>query len=122
MRTRANRCLVSRTGTYTRDSGLPQIRDIVGRHVLGNWLSDRMARSRLAASCERNITGRSRADMTDRAVRRRYDIIATRCRRARNTAQITCAAERDNRRPQQITGPKLQRPVRCEKRAANFWH
>lgn len=50
MRTRADRCLVSRTETYTRDSGLPQIRDIVGRHVLGNWLSDRMARSRLAAA------------------------------------------------------------------------
>lgn len=27
-----------------------QIRDIVGRHVLGNWLSDRMVRSTAAAA------------------------------------------------------------------------
>lgn len=54
--------------------------------------------------------------MTDRAVRRRYDIIATRCRRARNTAQITCAAVRDNRCPQQITGPELRRLARARMR------
>lgn len=42
------------------------------------------------------ITVRSRADMTGPFVGG-TDIIATCCRRARNTAQITYAAERDNR-------------------------
>jgi len=38
-----------------------EIRDIVGRHVLGNWLSDRTARSRMAAaSRERAAAGKSR--------------------------------------------------------------
>jgi len=42
------------------------------------------------------ITVRSRVDMTGPFVGG-TNIIATRCRRARNTAQITYAAERDNR-------------------------
>lgn len=72
-----------------------QIWDIVGRHVLGNWLSDRMVRSTAAG---RNITcPKSCPDITGPDSSGGTNIIATRCQRARNTAQITCAIERDNR-------------------------